>query len=135
MSNSISQALSADCDDCFRRTEAHLYVAEMLNEAIVKPVAIFRPQALEELQCIARTKDDTQCRGKIEQAYSSTALQQATGTLASQAPETDMSKILILLVCKKHSEQQISKQMNRLLATYTPELIEFARSHTARTAN
>jgi hypothetical protein len=132
MSNSISQALSADCDNCFRRTEAHLYVTEMSNEARVKPAAIFRPQALEELQCIARTKDDTQCRGKIGEAYSSTASQQATVTLASQAPETDMSEILRLLVCKRHSEEQILKQMNGLLATYTPELIGFARSHTAR---
>jgi hypothetical protein len=66
MSNSISQALSADCDNCFRRTEAHLYVAEMSNEARVKPAAIFRPQALEELQCIARTKDDMSVRIKLE---------------------------------------------------------------------
>ena len=133
MSNSISQVLSEVCDDCFRRTEAHLYVALMSNDAGAKPAAIFRPQALEEFQCIARTKGNTQCRGKIGEAYSSTASQQATGTSASQASETDISKILRLLVCKRHSEQQILSQMETLLETYTPELVEFARSHTDRT--
>jgi hypothetical protein len=133
MSRSTLRVLSAVCDNCFRRTKASLYVALMPNDAGAKPAAIFRPQALEELQCIARTKGKTQCRGKIGEAYSSTASQQATGTSASQAPETDMSKILRLLVCKRHSEEQILSQMNRLLATYIPELVEFARSHIART--
>ncbi|KAG9664677.1 hypothetical protein KCV03_g10099, partial [Aureobasidium melanogenum] len=105
----------------------------MSNDAGAKPAAIFRPQALEELQCIARTKGSTQCRGKIGEAYSSTASQQAIGTSASQAPETDISKILRLLVCKRHSEQEILSQMNGLLETYAPELVEFARSHTDRT--
>lgn len=76
---------------------------------------------------------NAQCRNKIGKAYSNAASRQAHGISAKQAPEKNIHEILRLLICKKQRELQILSQIDRLLETYTPELVEFARNHTERT--
>lgn len=89
----------------------------------------FKPQYLQERQCIAHTSKDRQCRARTSEGRLCLALKllrrtSINGEKVSESRET----IIRLLVCDMH-RLQVDSLLDGLIKKYQPEFHGYARTH------
>ena len=82
----------------------------------------FEPRCLRDLQCIALKLNSDPCAGRIGAACSAWATRLIWRLGPNCLPREDLETVIRLLVCNRHNETALKKQLNDLIKIYTPQI-------------
>lgn len=82
----------------------------------------FRPESLDNLQCIALKSNSVPCAGKIGAACSAWATRLIWKLGPDCLPRDNLETIIRLLVCNRHNEVTLHRQSDDLIKTYAPQI-------------
>jgi len=86
----------------------------------------FRPNSLDDLQCIALKPNSVPCAGKIGVACSAWATRLICSLEPDCSAHGDLETIIRLLVCNRHNENTLVRQWYGLIKTYAPQIKLYA---------